>query len=76
MKEANYYKAKDGYTYERKIDNFIMGNELYLGKFIDGTDDVIENYKEVIDDSPKEENSNRLDYLYSKNDTNDTKTTT
>lgn len=76
MKEANYYKAKEGYTYERKIDGFIMGNELYLGKFIDGTDDVIENYKEVIDDSTKEENSNRLDYLYSKNDKNDKKTTT
>ena len=26
-----------------------MGNELYLGKFIDGTDDVIENYEEVED---------------------------
>lgn len=76
MKEVNYYKAKEGYTYERKIDEFIMGNELYLGKFIDGTDDVIENYKEVIDDSPKEENFNRLDYLYNKNDKNDTKTTT
>ena len=76
MKESNYYKAKEGYTYERKIDNFIMGNELYLGKFIDGTDDVIENYKEVIDNSPKEENFNRLDYLYSKNDKNNKETTT
>ena len=26
-----------------------MSNELYLGKFIDGTDDVIENYEEVED---------------------------
>ena len=43
-----------GYTYKRKIDNFIMGNELYLGLFIDGTDDVIDNYEEVVDDSPKE----------------------
>ena len=49
MEETNYYKAKEGYTYERKVDGFIMGNELYLGKFIDGTDDVIENYEEVED---------------------------
>lgn len=49
MEETNYYKAKEGYTYKRKIDDFIMGNELYLGKFIDGTDDVIENYEEIID---------------------------
>ena len=49
MEETNYYKAKEGYTYKRKIDGYIMGNELYLGKFIDGTDDVIENYEEVVD---------------------------
>ena len=49
MEETNYYKAKEGYTYKRKIDGFIMGNELYLGLFIDGTDDVIENYEEVVD---------------------------
>ena len=49
MEETNYYKAKEGYTFKRKVDNFIMGNELYLGKFIDGTDDVIENYEEVED---------------------------
>ena len=49
MEETNYYKAKEGYTYKRKVDNFIMGNELYLGLFIDGTDDVIENYEEVVD---------------------------
>ena len=49
MEETNHYKAKEGYTYKRKVDNFIMGNELYLGKFIDGTDDVIENYEEVVD---------------------------
>ena len=30
MEETNYYKAKEGYTYKRKIDGFIMGNELYL----------------------------------------------
>lgn len=49
MEETNYYKAKEGYTFKRKVDNFIMGNELYLGKFIDGSDDVIENYEEVVD---------------------------
>ena len=49
MEETNHYKAKEGYTFKRKVDNFIMGNELYLGKFIDGTDDVIENYEEVED---------------------------
>ena len=49
MEETNYYKAKEGYTFKRKVDNFIMGNELYLGKFIDGSDDVIENYEEVAD---------------------------
>ena len=55
MEEANHYKAQEGYTFKRKIDNFIMGNELYLGLFIDGTQDVIENYEEVVDDSPNEE---------------------
>ena len=47
--EYENHKAKEGYTFKRKVDNFIMGNELYLGKFIDGTDDVIENYEEVED---------------------------
>ena len=51
----NHYKAKEGMTYRRKVDGFIMGNELYLGKFIDGTDDVIENYEEVEEVEPKEE---------------------
>ena len=55
MDETNHYKAQEGYTFKRKIDNFIMGNELYLGLFIDGTQDVIENYEEVVDESPKEE---------------------
>ena len=55
MEETNHYKAKEGYTYKRKIDGFIMGNELYLGLFIDGTQDVIENYEEVIDENPQTE---------------------
>ena len=32
-----------------------MGNTLYLGKCIDVTDDVIENYVEVVDETSKEE---------------------
>ena len=47
--EYTHHKAKEGYTFKRKVDNFIMGNELYLGKFIDGTDDIIDNYEEVED---------------------------
>lgn len=52
---TNHYKAQKGMTYRRKIDGYIMGNELYLGKFIDGTDDIIENYEEVEDPDSKEE---------------------
>ena len=55
MEETNYYKAKDSYTYKRKIDGYIMGTELYLGLFIDGTDDVINNYEEVVDETPETE---------------------
>lgn len=54
MKETNHYKAKEGCTYKRKVDKFVMGNELYLGKFIDGTDDVIDNYEEVIEEKYEE----------------------
>lgn len=50
----SYYKAQEGMTYRRKVDGYIMGNELYLGKFIDGTDDVIDNYEEVEDTEQKE----------------------
>ena len=41
------YKASEGMTYKRKVDGHIMGNELYLGLFIDGTEDSIDNYVEV-----------------------------
>ena len=41
------YKASEGMTYKRKVDGHIMGNELYLGLFIDGTEDTIDNYVEV-----------------------------
>ena len=47
MEYTNRRKAKEGYTYKRKIDDFIMGNELYLGLFIDGTEDTIDNYEEI-----------------------------
>ena len=60
MEETNHYKAKEEYTFKRKVDGFIMGNELYLGLFIDGTQDTIDNYEEVIDETPQEETSNRL----------------
>lgn len=61
MEQTNHYIAKEGYTYKRKIDGFIMGNELYLGKFIDGTQDTIDNYEEVIDENPQPEKPvNRL----------------
>ena len=54
MEYTNHYKAKEGYTYKRKVDDFIMGNDLYLGLFIDGTDDVIDNYEEVVDETHKQ----------------------
>ncbi|MBO5823701.1 MAG: hypothetical protein J6Q93_01925 [Prevotella sp.] len=47
------YKASDGMTYRRRVDGFIMGSEMILGKFIDGTDDVIDNYEEVVDENPR-----------------------
>ena len=50
--EMKHYTAPKGKTYRRKVDGFIMGNDMYLGKFIDGSDDVIENYEEV--DEPTE----------------------
>ena len=51
--ENKHYTAPEGKTYRRKVDGFIMGNDMYLGKFIDGTDDVIENYEEVEDTEVK-----------------------
>lgn len=55
MTNDKHFKAKEGYTYRRKVDGYIMGNELYLGEFIDGTEDIIDNYEEVLDETPKEE---------------------
>lgn len=53
MERQRYYTAAEGMTYRRKVDNVIVGRTLYLGKFIDGSVDVIENYEEVIDEELK-----------------------
>lgn len=45
--------AAKGMVYRRRVDGHIMGNKLILGKFIDGTDDAIENYEEVADENPR-----------------------
>jgi hypothetical protein len=57
----NIYTAKEGMIYKRIIDGFIMGNKLYLNKFIDGTDDVITNYIEVEDIYSKPKTTARHD---------------
>ena len=53
MEKQRYYRASEGMIYKRKIDGAIVGRSLYLGKFIDGSIDVIENYEEVIDEEFK-----------------------
>ena len=45
----NHYIADEGKTFIRLIDNKIMGNDLYLGLYIDGSEDTIDNYKEEVD---------------------------
>lgn len=50
-KNEKHYIAEKGYTFKRKIDDFIMGDNIYLGLFIDGTKDTIENYEEIIDEN-------------------------
>ena len=45
----NHYIADEGKTFVRLIDNKIMGNELYLGLFVDGSEDTIDNYKEEVE---------------------------
>ena len=47
--DNNHYIADEGKTFVRIIDNMIMGNELYLGLFVDGSEDTIDNYKEEVD---------------------------
>ena len=47
--ERKKYTASEGKTFRRKVDGLLMGNQMYLGLFIDGTEDAIENYEEVDD---------------------------
>ena len=47
--DNNHYIADKGKTFVRIIDNKIMGNDLYLGLFVDGSEDTIDNYKEEVD---------------------------
>ena len=47
--DNNHYIADEGKTFVRIIDSKIMGNDLYLGLFIDGSEDTIDNYKEEVD---------------------------
>ena len=49
INDNNHYIADEGKTFVRLIDNKIMGNELYLGLFVDGSEDTIDNYKEEVD---------------------------
>lgn len=60
-KNLKHYTADKGYTFRRKVDGFIMGNDMYLGlSNIDKkTEDVIENYEEVIDEDYKPENDKK-----------------
>ena len=47
--DDNYYIADEGETFVRLIDNKVMGNDLYLGLFVDGSEDTIDNYKEEVE---------------------------
>ena len=47
--DNNHYIADEGKTFVRIIDSKIMGNDLYLGLFVDGSEDTIDNYKEEVD---------------------------
>jgi hypothetical protein len=53
--EPNIYQADEGKTFMRRVDQFIMGDRLYLFNFIDGSRDVIENYTEIDDPDYEEE---------------------
>ena len=66
MEKQRYYRASEGMIYKRKIDGAIVGRSLYLGKFIDGSIDIIENYEEVIDEEfkkRKEEREKRIEEM-------------
>ena len=45
----NHYIADEGKTFVRLIDGKVMGNDLYLGLFVDGSEDTIDNYKEEVE---------------------------
>lgn len=62
MERQRYYTATEGMTYKRTVDGVIVGSSIYLGKFIDGSDDVIDNYEEIID----EEFQKRMEELEAK----------
>ena len=49
MTNDNHYIADEGKTFIRLIDGKVMGNDLYLGLFVDGSEDTIDNYKEDVD---------------------------
>lgn len=55
-KNASHYKADEGYVFRRIVDGFVMGKDMYLGLYLDDTEDVIDNYEEVEseDESPIE----------------------
>lgn len=50
FEHPNHYIADEGKTFKRIEDNFIMGNNMFLYNYIDGTPDNIENYEEVSED--------------------------
>ena len=54
--EKRIYTASEGKTFRRKVDGHIMGNRMVLGNFVDGTPDEIDNYEEVVDENPIEDN--------------------
>lgn len=60
-KNLKHYTADKGYTFRRKVDGFIMGNDMYLGlSNIDKkTEDVIDNYEEIVDENYVEEDVNK-----------------
>lgn len=53
----NHYTADKGKTFRRKEDGFVMGNDMYLYNYIDGTPDKIENYEEIDDPNYTEDTS-------------------
>lgn len=44
--ETNHWIAEEGKVIARKSDGFVMGKDIYLHKYVDGTEDVIDNYEE------------------------------